>query len=94
MHAIIGASKRRRRKEKGSMDIAYFKRTFRFTRLRVSKKMPGHQIERITHLHSGFVCEYTKSYTRADRCVFKPDLYRGSGSGKNTVDFERKLPPV
>jgi GntR family transcriptional regulator len=62
--------------------------------LRVSKKMPGYQIERVSYLNSGFICEYTKSYTRADRCVFKLDLYRNSGSGKNTVDFERRLSPV
>lgn len=59
--------------------------------MQISKKMPGYQIERVSYLDSGYVFEYTKSVTRADKCVFKLDLYRNSASGKSTVDFERRL---
>lgn len=55
------------------------------------KKMPGYQIERVSYLDSGYIFEYTRSITRADKCVFKLDLYRSGNTGKNTVDFERRL---
>ena len=62
--------------------------------LQVEKKMPGYRIERISYLGSGHVFEYTKSITRADKCVFKLDLMRNDASGRHVVDFERRLTTV
>ncbi len=54
------------------------------------KVMPGYQIERISHLESGYIFEYTTSVTRADKCSFKLDLYNNN-SNKNTMGFSRQL---
>jgi GntR family transcriptional regulator len=51
----------------------------------------GYRIERMTELDSGYIFEYTTSITRADKCVFKLDLYRNSAQGKNAMDFSRCL---
>ncbi|GHV95522.1 GntR family transcriptional regulator [Spirochaetia bacterium] len=54
-------------------------------------KMPGYKIERVSYLNSEYVFEYTTSVTRADKCVFRLDLYRNNNSNKNSIDFERQL---
>lgn len=59
--------------------------------LKCKPKGPGYRIERISHLDSGYVFEFTTSVTRADKCIFKLDLYRNPGANKTTVDFERQL---
>lgn len=51
----------------------------------------GYKIERISELDSGYVFEYTTSITRADKCVFRLDLYRHTNNNKNTMDFSRCL---
>ncbi|MGI6124874.1 MAG: GntR family transcriptional regulator [Acetivibrionales bacterium] len=59
--------------------------------LKCKPKGPGYRIERISYLDSGYVFEFTTSLTRADKCVFRLDLYKNSSANKNTVDFERQL---
>ncbi|QQO10837.1 GntR family transcriptional regulator [Breznakiella homolactica] len=59
--------------------------------LRCGKKMPGYSIERTGHLENGYVFEYTTSVTRADKCVFRIDLYQNSPANRNPVEFERRI---
>jgi GntR family transcriptional regulator len=59
--------------------------------LKCEKRMPGYKIERTSYLDSAYVFEYTTSVTRADKCVFRLDLYRNNNTNKSSVDFERKL---
>jgi GntR family transcriptional regulator len=62
-------------------------------KLNCNGKMPGYNIQRISWLEGEYTFEYTTSTTRADKCVFRLDLYRNTSSNKNSVDFERKLNP-
>lgn len=55
------------------------------------KKMPGYKIERISHLDNGYIFEYTKSVTRADKCVFKLDLYKNNTNNIKQMEFSRLL---
>jgi GntR family transcriptional regulator len=59
--------------------------------LRCKRNMPGYKIQRLSYLESNYIFEYTTSITRADRCVFRLDLYKNNNSSKNNVDFERQL---
>ena len=52
---------------------------------------PGFQTQRISYLDSGNVFEFTTSTTRADKCIFRLDLYQSRDHSKNSVDFERKI---
>ena len=53
--------------------------------------MPGYKIQRISYLESGYILEYTTSITRADKCIFRLDLYKNANSSRNSIDFERQL---
>lgn len=59
--------------------------------LKCSSNTPGYQIERISHLDSGYVFELTTSTTRADKCVFRLELYKNTLSSKNKLDFQRTM---
>jgi GntR family transcriptional regulator len=61
--------------------------------LRCKGNMPGYKIQRLSYLDSNYIFEYTTSITRADKCVFRLDLYKNknNNSSKNNVDFERQL---
>jgi Transcriptional regulators len=59
--------------------------------LKCKNGLAGYSIERISYLDSGYICEYTSSVTRGDRCVFKLDLYNSKNSKGGSIDFERKL---
>jgi GntR family transcriptional regulator len=54
-------------------------------------RMPGFSIQRTSYLESGYIFEYTTSVTRADKCVYRLDLYNKSNSARNSVDFERQI---
>jgi GntR family transcriptional regulator len=54
-------------------------------------RMPGFSIQRTSYLESGYIFEYTTSITRADKCVYRLDLYNKGNSTRNGVDFERQL---
>jgi GntR family transcriptional regulator len=54
-------------------------------------RMAGYKIQRISYLESNYIFEYTTSITRADKCIFRLDLYKNMNSIKNSVDFERHL---
>ena len=54
----------------------------------------GYRIERISYLNSGYICEFTQSLTRGDRCIFKMDLYNTKSSGGASIDFERRFNPT
>jgi GntR family transcriptional regulator len=55
-------------------------------------KMPGFSIQRTSYLESGYIFEYTTSITRADKCVYRLDLYNNkSNSNRKGVDFERQI---
>lgn len=62
--------------------------------LQCKNGLAGYHIERISYLSSDYICEFTQSVTRGDRCVFKLDLYNNKGSNGGSVDFERQLNPV
>lgn len=53
--------------------------------------MPGYKIERISYLESGYICEYTTSITRSDKCIFKLDLYNSKSAKSGSIDFKRQL---
>lgn len=59
--------------------------------LKTKPKEPGFKIDRISHLESGYVFEYTTSVSRADKCVFVLDLYRSGNTNKNAVEIQRKI---
>lgn len=59
--------------------------------LRCSPNTQGFKIDRISELDSGYVFEYTTSITRADKCIFRLDLYKHANQNKNTMDFSRCL---
>jgi GntR family transcriptional regulator len=59
--------------------------------LKCKNRMPGYKIERVSYMDFEYVFEYTTSVTRADKCVFRLDLYRNNNTNKSSVDFERKL---
>lgn len=59
--------------------------------LKCNSNIPGYQIERISHLDSGYVFEFTTSTTRADKCVFRLELYKNTASSKNKLDFQRNM---
>lgn len=61
--------------------------------LQCKKKMAGYGIERISHLDNGYIFEYTKSITRADKCVFKLDLYKNNQNNVKQMEFSRLLNP-
>jgi GntR family transcriptional regulator len=63
------------------------------TRLCCKSRIPGYRIERISCLDTGYVFEYTTSVTRADKCIFRLDLYRNTGNARELIDFERKMNP-
>ncbi|NCD07034.1 MAG: GntR family transcriptional regulator [Spirochaetia bacterium] len=52
--------------------------------------MPGYRIERLAYLKSGMIFEFTRSITRADKCVFKLELKYSNKNG-NGIDIERKI---
>jgi GntR family transcriptional regulator len=56
-------------------------------------RMPGYKIQRISYLESGYIFEYTTSITRADKCIFRLDLYdnKKTNSSQSNVNFERQL---
>jgi GntR family transcriptional regulator len=60
-------------------------------KLKCGGRMPGYKIQRISYLESGYIFEYTTSITRADKCIFRLDLYKNANSIKHNVDFERQL---
>jgi GntR family transcriptional regulator len=60
-------------------------------KLKCKGRMPGYKIQRISYLESDYVFEYTTSVTRADKCIFRLDLYKNANSVKHNVDFERRL---
>ncbi|MDR2631952.1 MAG: UTRA domain-containing protein, partial [Spirochaetaceae bacterium] len=60
-------------------------------KLKCKGRMPGYKIQRISYLESGYIFEYTTSVTRADKCIFRLDLYKNANSVKHNVDFERQL---
>jgi GntR family transcriptional regulator len=60
-------------------------------KLKCRGRMPGYKIQRISYLESGYIFEYTTSITRADKCIFRLDLYKNANSVKHNVDFERQL---
>jgi GntR family transcriptional regulator len=60
-------------------------------RLACKGRMPGFSIQRTSYLESGYIFEYTTSITRADKCVYRLDLYNKSSSTRNGVDFERQI---
>ncbi len=60
-------------------------------RLKCKAKEPGYKIERLSHLESGYVFEFTTSITRADKCIFILDLYRNGNVNKSTIEFQRRL---
>jgi GntR family transcriptional regulator len=62
-------------------------------RLCCKSRMPGYKIERISYLDTGYIFEYTTSVTRADKCIFRLDLYCNTGNAKELIDFERKMNP-
>lgn len=53
--------------------------------------MPGYSIKRLSFLETGYLCEYTSSMTRGDKCVFKLDLHNSMGMRSGCIDFERQL---
>ena len=59
--------------------------------MQITTKMPGYRIERLSTLSSGQIFEYTRSITRADKCLFRLELNRSAASGRHTVDFERQI---
>lgn len=59
--------------------------------LKCNSNIPGYEIERISHLDSGYVFELTTSTTRADKCIFRLELYKNTASNKNKVDFQRSM---
>lgn len=59
--------------------------------LKCNSIIPGYQIERISHLDSGYVFELTTSITRADKCVFRLELYKNTALSKNKLDFQRSM---
>lgn len=59
--------------------------------LQCKKKMAGYKIERISHLDNGYQFEYTTSITRADKCVFKLDLYKNNPNSIKQLEFSRLL---
>jgi GntR family transcriptional regulator len=60
-------------------------------KLKCKGRMPGYKIQRISYLESGYIFEYTTSITRADKCIYRLDLYKNANSIKHNVEFERKL---
>lgn len=62
--------------------------------LQCKNGLAGYHIERISYLSSGYICEFTQSITRGDRCVFKLDLYNSRNPSGRSIDFERQLSPV
>jgi GntR family transcriptional regulator len=61
-------------------------------RLGCKSRMPGYSIERLSYLDAGYIFEYTTSVTRADKCIFRLDLYCNAGNAK-PIDFERRMNP-
>ncbi|MDQ0203640.1 GntR family transcriptional regulator [Pectinatus haikarae] len=59
--------------------------------LKCSSNTPGYQIERVSHLDSGYVFELTTSTTRADKCIFRLELYKNANFSKNKLDFQRSI---
>ncbi|MDD9150166.1 MULTISPECIES: GntR family transcriptional regulator [unclassified Sporolactobacillus] len=59
--------------------------------LKCNPNIAGYRIERISHLDSGYVFELTTSTTRADKCVFRLELYKKTASSKGKLDFQRSL---
>lgn len=59
--------------------------------LNCASGVPGYAIERVSHLDSGYICEHTRSVTRADRCVFRLELQSNQRTREYGVDFERKM---
>lgn len=59
--------------------------------LKCKNGMAGYFIERISYLESGYICEYTTSITRGDRCTFKLDFCNSKQNKSGPIDFERKL---
>jgi GntR family transcriptional regulator len=56
-------------------------------------KMPGYNITRVSYLDTGYPFEYTTSITRADKCIFKLDLFNSRNSNKNSIAFDRQIKP-
>ena len=55
------------------------------------EKQPGYRITRLSFLDNGFPFEYTTSITRADKCLFRLDLYNNPTPAKNAIDFAREM---
>lgn len=59
--------------------------------LNCKPKVAGYKIQRISHLDSGFIFEFTTSITRADKCMFQLELYKNNAPNKNPVDITRHV---
>ncbi|GHV41066.1 phosphonate metabolism transcriptional regulator PhnF [Spirochaetia bacterium] len=59
--------------------------------LKCKGRMPGYKIQRVSYLESDYIFEYTTSITRADKCIFRLDLYKNNNSAKKNINFERQL---
>lgn len=59
--------------------------------LKCTAKVPGYKIQRISHLDSGFIFEFTTSVTRADKCVFQLELYKNNSVNKGPIDIRRQV---
>ncbi|WP_312426845.1 GntR family transcriptional regulator [Lacrimispora sp.] len=59
--------------------------------LECKSKSAGYEINRISHLDSGFIFEFTTSITRADKCVFQMELYKNPSDSKFPVNIERQV---
>lgn len=56
------------------------------------RSMAGYSIQRLSYLNSGYICEFTQSVTRGDRCVFRLDLHNiKSDNSGGSIDFQREL---
>lgn len=59
--------------------------------LKCKNGLAGYKIQRTSYLSSGYICEYTQSITRGDRCVFRLELSDSKSPQGGTLDFQRKL---
>ena len=54
-------------------------------------KIAGYRIERVSHDSAGYAFEYTTSITRADRCVFRLELYNDRDAAAKSFRFQRSI---
>lgn len=59
--------------------------------LRSKAKQPGFRIRRTGYLDTGLPFEVTVSTTRADKCIFRLELYKNASAGRPPVNVQRNV---